>query len=741
MRHNCFRLLLSALAFISCDGESVRADPLPFSYQHQQFPVRHDAPLAMHLTDDLSLASSHKISFTNSTTSRFYAIDGITPDPKQQHLRRRGLQEPMIPSSGPLKAFYYFIQALGKSDNSGCKHPQPSFIASCPDGAFIVSQSSRSEWNSRLDCVQYTATQIRCIPKELSLEDQFIDLDDQNGVTMACYGSAKSNDTDDNYDNLQVSVQVESGTYTCDKAIEAHEIPIPTVVTGGNVYQTVAIQKQCYSTGQRQEAWVFVEPTCGMSSSAISRASGLETTLRETVVPIQFGDTNEEANGESIARESFNLTAVSIAHCEIADECKALYSCANRTCDGTTSCIVVIPEFVTNSTSGITTIFKQDEECLPRDFVVELEDGLLCEFNLMCSSGICIDGTCRADRLADHEPCEEHADCMSRACGKHPEVNATVEDLLSDSIPLKTCCPSGKTFGHEGDSFCKATQPVEAACRADAMCESDICIFNTCRETLLNDGMACEESNDCNGGVCATYHDATGKRECCPTGQSIFLSDGPKCSNRTAGDACENNANSLCQSKICVQGVCQDSPQNDGAVCDNHFDCVNWSCALESAAVTAPFICCPTGAYVFVPQSEDVIVRTSTGVVASNSLRVCTGQPVGAPCSGGGHDLDDLCESGLCIFGICRAERQVPGDACDEDEDCVFGVCAYASLEERASKVCCESNDHKFVHLADRLRLTDVCTGQPLGARCGDNDPDVVCQSGNCTEGVCVESP
>jgi hypothetical protein len=745
MRHHCLHLLLSILAFVSCDGEYNRADTLSLFYQQEQHnPLRQDYPLSLHLNEDLSLVSSRTISFKNS--SRIYSIDVITSDLQQQHLRRRrrrrGLQEEKVPSSTALKAFYYFIQALGRSNNSSCNHPQPSFIASCPVGAFIATQSSRSEWNSRLDCVQLTETQIRCSPKELGIEDQFIDLNDRNGVTMACYGSVNGDDADENYENLQVSVQVESGTYTCGKAIHAFEDPIPTVVAGGNVYQTVAIQKQCYSPGQEgeEEAWVFVEPTCGVSSSGTSRDSANQAVLRQSAVPIHFGNT-DKTNDEAINRVSGIPPTVSISHCDIEDDCRALYMCSNRTCSGTTSCDVAMPGFVTNSTSEITVIFRQEDECLPRDFVLDLEIGHLCEFNLMCSSGICIAGTCRADRLDDHEPCDEHADCKAYACGKHPEVNATAEDIRSDNIPLKICCPSGKTFGHEGDPFCKASQPIGAACKADAMCESDICIFDTCRKTLLNDGMECEESTDCNGGVCAIYHDAAGKRECCPTGKSIILSDGPTCSNRTAGDACENNSNSLCQSNICVQGVCKDSPQKVGAACDNHYDCANWSCALQTAFPAAPFICCPSGSYMFVPQPEEVVVRTSTGVVTSNSLRVCTGQPFGAPCSAGEQEHDDLCDSGICIFGFCRDNRQIPGDACAEDEDCENGVCAFVSLEDGASKVCCESNDHQRVYLPDRLRLTDVCTGQPLGARCGDNNTDAVCQSGNCADGVCVKTP
>lgn len=724
-------------------------------------------PLALYLNDSIGLTAGRQILPPVSNTTRQLqqarAASHQQEQPQQQHVRRRQTTESTNTQrqtqATSLKAFYYFIQALGKSDNSGCRHPQPAFTASCPTGAFIVSQSARTEWRSRLDCVQTSPTQIHCAPKTITEDNQHeIDFDDLNGVTIACYGTytEEGEDSFDPWANLQVSVQVDPGSYYCDKALEVKTLPHPTVITGGSVYQTVAIQKQCY-VDERDNSWVFVEPTCDRAStdeSTTTRGPPGMDLFQTTQVDVEYsGDNSEEGeqnpppkhreedradNDGAVAYVTTQATAM-IAHCEMEDGCQAEYSCSPN-CGGKDSCLVTLPGFITNSTAAFTTFpLLNNYQCLPRDFVMDLQEGDACEFNLMCTSGICIDNMCAAERLEDHEICEEAKDCHSQACGKHPHSNTS--SIERSDIPDKTCCPSGGTFGHEGESFCKASQPEGAACHEDAMCQSNICVFNTCRPTLLTDNSECEEGSDCEGGVCGQYHDE-GVNVCCPTGESIHLSDGPWCSNRPTGDACENLANSLCKSNICVEGLCQGIEQEAGAVCDNHFDCQNSACALEAPHLAAKHICCPTGDYVFVARPEP-----KNGVfIGPNSLRVCTGQPEGTPCQGLDQDLDNMCASGNCIDGTCRSQRLPVGADCKKDEDCQNYVCAWSNLEQSDdSKICCPSGDHKHIYVPSEENtdgtLVDVCTGQPKGAACGDHDIHVLCDSGYCVDGFCEEGP
>ena len=131
-----------------------------------------------------------------------------------------------------------------------------------------------------------------------------------------------------------------------------------TVVSGGNIYQTGAIQKQCSSSDQ-DEAWVFVRPTCGVAASNdIARDEEIvpaEDMLQETIVPIQYGSSNDGSSYgyyDNVEDRSDPIPTITIAHCEIEDECQVEYVCANFTCSGLTSCDVDIQGYVVNSTSA-----------------------------------------------------------------------------------------------------------------------------------------------------------------------------------------------------------------------------------------------------------------------------------------------------------------------------------------------------------------------------------------------------
>ena len=758
--------MLPALTFLVLLMANARTGQAKQSSAHFQFA----RPLSLSLSDAFNLSSKGNSPCHNSTrhvssaalashkgNANAPSITAPATTNEFAHVRRR--QQETTRKKEPrekvvkLKAFYYFIQALGNSESNGCKQPQPSFTATCPQGAFIVSQSSKSEWTSRLDCHQEDPLSVQCIPKELSVNAETkiddIDMEDQNGVVVACYASSETEyDEEENriHDLLQVSVEVHAGSYFCDKALEVRTMPHPAVIAGGTVYQTVAIQKQCWADNGDEESWIFVEPACGSSRPAattINREHAVDgeyplvnSMLQHTEVPIQMGDAAlSSSEGGGVGRlPTSNVPTAVIAHCQMQNNCTAELECSPR-CAGFSFCNVDLPGFLTASTP-VTTSVNPPEPCLPRDFAMNLRDGADCEFNLMCNSGVCIHGVCESVQWEDHEACEENSDCLSQACGKHP-VTAT-SSIDNADIPDKTCCPSGKTFGHEGESFCSEAQPIGAACHEDSMCGSNICIFNTCRPELLDDGIECEEPDDCLGGHCGHYHDEDAMI-CCATGDSILLSEGIMCSNRPTGDECEYTVNSLCKSNICVEGVCQGIEQEVGETCDNHFDCANDACALATADPSAPYICCPTGEYVFLSTS-DVLLGSEQASRAMdafpiNGLRVCTGQPLGASC-GETDDVDDMCTSGLCIEGTCHEASRAGGAPCDKDSDCENNVCALSSLDDDAPTVCCPSNDHKHVYTDE---LKDVCTEQPLGANCGEHSNHGLCESGYCNDSTCQE--
>jgi len=654
-------------------------------------------PISLSLDENLHL--SHRSVSLSYMASRRLTF-GVSNSEHKHHVRRRTedtrMRNPREKVES-LKAYYYFIQALGHSERDGCKHPQPSFTATCPEGAFIVAQSSKSEWTSRLDCNQTDTTSILCEPKKITEETQAdIDLEDQNGVVIACYAEED--------DNLQVYVQVHAGSYFCDKALEVRSMPHPAVTSGGMVYQMVAIQKQCWQNNGEAESWIFVEPTCGSSPGAVAKIpvtsnKGEDDMLQYTEVPVQ-------TKKVEVDREYMQLSTAIVAHCQMQDNCAVELECSPK-CAGRSSCNVNLPGFVTTSTS-VPTAANLPDYCAPRNIEMNLRDGEACEFNLMCDSGVCVRGFCESLQKDNLEPCEEGWDCASQACGKYPVSN--ISSIESVDIPNKSCCPSGSIFGYKGESFCSESQPNGAACHENAMCSSNICVFNTCRSDLLDDGAECEEPNNCLGGHCGYYHDEDTK-VCCATGNSILLSEGPMCSNRPAGDMCQNSANSLCESNICVGQVCQATEQEVGERCDNHFDCANDACALASADPSSAYICCPTGEYVFLKASPEEISNTTKidreiDAFPISGLRVCTGQRAGASC-GIEDDVDDMCTSGHCIAGTCHEEPLENGAICSKDSDCRNTICAFSSLEEGASTICCPYNDYKHVYSGE---LKAVCT-------------------------------
>ena len=222
----------------------------------------------------------------------------------------------------------------------------------------------------------------------------------------------------------------------------------------------------------------------------------------------------------------------------------------------------------------------------------------------------------------------------------------------------------------------------------------------------------CASDFDCDSFACArSFADRTAERTCCDLD---YVYAGPSlgnvCTNQPPGAPCLDNRDELCESFVCVGGVCAAEQQEDGMACDNdqdcisrkckpatfgestlgycrtrHFDftkaqageacegrsdCANNVCGLPSLT-NATAICCPTGE-------------------ASNA--VCTGQPIGAPCLDPRQLPDnriplDICESGYCCVpcGVCK-ERLEAGEVCQFDEDCIEGQCA---PNEKGARICC----------------------------------------------------
>ena len=256
----------------------------------------------------------------------------------------------------------------------------------------------------------------------------------------------------------------------------------------------------------------------------------------------------------------------------------------------------------------------------------------------------------------------------------------------------------------------------------------------------LSQGESCTSDFDCESFACArSSADSDAEKTCCEfdyffTGPTL----GNVCTNQPPGAPCLNNRDDLCDSFVCVGGICAAEQLEDGVECDNDSDCVSRKCGRKTATLDdSTQVCCSGGVGV------DIFLMGT----------VCGNQELGAPCIEG---TDGMCEGGMeCILGYCGGFAPGPsptdgqpvdigppkakaGESCESRRDCENNVCGLESLST-ANPICCPSNN----------ATSAVCTNQPNGARCLDprelrNNNSVpldICASGYCCVpcGICKE--
>ncbi|CAB9514358.1 expressed unknown protein [Seminavis robusta] len=334
-------------------------------------------------------------------------------------------------------------------------------------------------------------------------------------------------------------------------------------------------------------------------------------------------------------------------------------------------------------------------------------------------------------------PCEIPTECESGVCAR-PFIS--VDSVLA----IDECCASSTpATRYDFDNFCSGL-PTGAACGSNGMCSSGVCIQNICSAGQQSTGEDCDDDADCTGGVCAllftTQNLAIQRRECCASSTSPARYNFDNyckntvitppdeccpnsivatrydfdnyCSGLPIGTACGSNG--MCASGVCVGNVCREGQQAAGEACNDDADCVGGVCAILysnlSTVGTPPDECCPN----------------SIAATRFDFDNYCSGLPVGAACGS-----NEMCASGVCISHICRGSQQAAGETCDDDSDCVGGVCAilYSNVSTVGTPPvqCCPNSI-----AATRFDFDNYCSGLPVGAACGSN--------GMCASGVCISS-
>ena len=375
---------------------------------------------------------------------------------------------------------------------------------------------------------------------------------------------------------------------------------------------------------------------------------------------------------------------------DVSDECQKDQHCSSGACAVT---------YNGKLASAKTTCCPIDETVTFDEYryCANVNTGGHCLGNEMCRSGVCVEGKCEPGLLSSKNICDDNDDCISRTCATMSPHNSTV------------CCPSSKTFEFDIGTYCVG-QRTGGMCRVGAHCQSGFCISGFCVAGLLQAAEVCQDHSHCLSGACANKYEgseAGSDTTCCPEDKTVLHGETEFCTVG-AGDRC--GSNDMCQSGVCVGGVCMDGLQKNADVCDDKDDCLSGGCASMSPDASK-MICCP-----------------ETKTFRYGSSTYCVGQPSGGLCMVGAH-----CQSGVCVSGLCAEGKLSATESCQEDSHCHSGACAL-TFDEKATSAhmtCCQ------VNVTSVFGESRYCTVD-AGSQCGSNE---MCQSGVCVKGTCMAGP
>ncbi len=139
--------------------------------------------------------------------------------------------------------------------------------------------------------------------------------------------------------------------------------------------------------------------------------------------------------------------------------------------------------------------------------------------------------------------------------------------------------------------------------------------------------------------------------------------------------------------------------------CKDNKDCLNNTCARETAAKNAPFVCCPSG-------KREMY----------SAYWYCQGMPNGSKCRS-----NAMCESNWCDHGTCSPKKEA-GITCKKNKDCLNNTCARETAAKNAPFVCCPSGKREM------YSAYWYCQGMPNGSKCRSN---AMCANHKCEKGYC----
>jgi hypothetical protein len=218
---------------------------------------------------------------------------------------------------------------------------------------------------------------------------------------------------------------------------------------------------------------------------------------------------------------------------------------------------------------------------------------------------------------------------------------------------------------------------LDAECRSGHFCRTDASCPGTC-SALLAAGQSCTDDDDCaDGTICSddTARCVRPARE----GESCGGASGPPCVANLGCQGATETASGTCVALDDVYAA------SSGASCDffmGQLCQAGQTCALLAVTGEQQFEmgCEPpvSGGACRIAVPEQCPTGQFCELPANSVEGTCTALPGdGAPCAGRSPTEDpEFCAiDHVCLSGTCRA-LQALGEACEDDAQCISGVCA-----------------------------------------------------------------
>ena len=316
-----------------------------------------------------------------------------------------------------------------------------------------------------------------------------------------------------------------------------------------------------------------------------------------------------------------------------------------------------------------------------------------------CTASFTCQFTAHSRSCNDGNSCTTNDKCSAGACVGGPPPNCNDNNICSTD----TCDP---VLG------CIHTDNLLPCDDGNACSQQDFCLQGTCRQGRERD---CDDDNPCTDDTCNTISGCLHQNNTDTCDDSDPCTDSDTCQAGVCRGTAKNCSDSVsCTVDRCINGVCQNSPENSR--CSNG----NWCDGTEICNATQG--CLPG-----TPPCNDNIPCTVDN--CDPDAQTCTRTPNNAACSNG--LFCDGVETCSLTLG-CQAGTAVNCSA--QNGPCTTGVCNESAdvCDAQPKPVNTTCDDGLFCTVSDRCNATGSCNVT--------TPRDCSAQTGQCTNGVCNET-